>query len=72
MLVSCLAYSSTLKIEAKSSSETSVDFQLTTLHYIPEDRTLRAILNFTKRPVSVSQSFSVMDRSSNHHQSYDL
>jgi hypothetical protein len=40
-LVSCLAYSSTLKMEAKCSSETSVDFQRTTRHYIPEDRTLQ-------------------------------
>jgi hypothetical protein len=40
MLVSCLTYSCTLKREAIFSSETSVDFQQTTLRYIPEDRTL--------------------------------
>jgi hypothetical protein len=34
------AYSSTLKMEATYSSETSVDFQWTTLRYVPEDRTL--------------------------------
>jgi hypothetical protein len=28
-----------LKIEAAGSSETSVDFELTTRHYIPEGRT---------------------------------
>jgi hypothetical protein len=39
-LVSCSAYSSTLKIEAICSSETSVDFQQTTRRYIPEDSTL--------------------------------
>jgi hypothetical protein len=39
MLVSFLAYSSTLKIEATCFSETSVDFQRTTRH-IPDDRTL--------------------------------
>jgi hypothetical protein len=39
-LVSCLAYSSTLKMEATCSSETSVDFQRTTRRYIPEVRTL--------------------------------
>jgi hypothetical protein len=39
-LVSCLAYSSTMKMEATCSSETSVDFQRTTRHYIPEDKTL--------------------------------
>jgi hypothetical protein len=41
LLVSCLAYTSTLKMEAVRSSETSVDFQWTTRRYIPEDRTLR-------------------------------
>jgi hypothetical protein len=40
MLVSCLAYSSTVKIEATCSSETSVEFHRTTRRYIPEDRTL--------------------------------
>jgi hypothetical protein len=39
-LLSCLAYSSTLQMEAVCSSETSVDFQRTTRRYIPEDRTL--------------------------------
>jgi hypothetical protein len=39
-LVSCLAYSSTLKMEATSSSEKSVDFERTTRRYIPEHRTL--------------------------------
>jgi hypothetical protein len=34
-LVPCSAYSSTLKMEAIWSSETSVDFQQTTLRYIP-------------------------------------
>jgi hypothetical protein len=32
-----LVYSSTLKRKATCSSETSVDFQRTTQHYIPED-----------------------------------
>jgi hypothetical protein len=40
MLVSCLAYSSTLKIEAIYSSEISADFRRATSHYIPEDKTL--------------------------------
>jgi hypothetical protein len=35
-LVSYMAYSSTLKMEAKYSSETSVDFQQTTQCYIPK------------------------------------
>jgi hypothetical protein len=36
-----LAYSSTLKIEAKYSTETSVDFERNTWRYIPEDIVLR-------------------------------
>jgi hypothetical protein len=36
-LVSCLAYSSTLNMEATCSSETSGDFQQPTWRYIPED-----------------------------------
>jgi hypothetical protein len=40
MLVSCLAYSSALKIEAICSSETSIDFHGTSRSYIPKDRTL--------------------------------
>jgi hypothetical protein len=35
MLVSCLAYSSTLKVESTFSSETLVEFQQITRHYIP-------------------------------------
>jgi hypothetical protein len=38
-LVSCLAYSSTLKMGAECSSETSVDFQWIIRRYIPEYRT---------------------------------
>jgi hypothetical protein len=34
---SCLAYTSTLEMETTCSSETSVNFHRTTLHYIPED-----------------------------------
>jgi hypothetical protein len=35
MLVSCFDYSTTLKMEATRSPETSVEFQRTTRHYIP-------------------------------------
>jgi hypothetical protein len=38
---SCLAYSSSLTIEATYSSETSVDHQRPTQRYIPQDETLR-------------------------------
>jgi hypothetical protein len=38
MLVSCLAYSLTLKMEVICSSETSVDFQQMTQHHMSEDR----------------------------------
>jgi hypothetical protein len=41
MLVSCLAYFSTLKMEATCFYETPVDFQQDTGRYIPEDMTLR-------------------------------
>jgi hypothetical protein len=40
MLVSCLAHSSHLEIEATYSFETSVDIQSTKPPYIPEDITL--------------------------------
>jgi hypothetical protein len=50
ILVSCLVYSSNLKIVAIYSSEKSVDFQRTTQRYTPEDRTLRN--HSCKNPVS--------------------
>jgi hypothetical protein len=37
MLVTCLAFSSTLKMQAIYSSETIADLQRTTWHYIPGD-----------------------------------
>jgi hypothetical protein len=40
MLISCLAYSLTVKMEATCSSETSVDFQRTTSRYIPDYKVL--------------------------------
>jgi hypothetical protein len=40
MLVSCVAYSSNLKMEATCPSEKSVDFQQTTRRYISEDTIL--------------------------------
>jgi hypothetical protein len=43
MLVFCLAYFSTLRMEMTCSSETSIDFQRTTLHYVPEDRALHLL-----------------------------
>jgi hypothetical protein len=45
MLVSCLAYSSTLKIEATCSPETLVDFQCITQRYIPECITFHNYVN---------------------------
>jgi hypothetical protein len=41
MFVTCLVYSSTLRMEATCTSETSADFQWATWHYISEDRTLQ-------------------------------
>jgi hypothetical protein len=40
MLVSCLAYSSTRKMEVTSSYKLSAGFEWTTWHHIPEDKTL--------------------------------
>jgi hypothetical protein len=42
VMPSCHLLSSALKMEAIYSSETSVDFQKTTLRYVPEDRTFLA------------------------------
>jgi hypothetical protein len=47
-MISCLAYSSTVKMEATCSSQTSADIQRTTPRYIPEDRTIEDEL-FVKR-----------------------
>jgi hypothetical protein len=44
MLVSFLAYSSTLKMEVTYFSKISVDFQRTTRRYIPEDIFINLIL----------------------------
>jgi hypothetical protein len=43
LLVSCLAYSLILKMEVTCSSKTQPDFEQTTWHYIPEDRTLHTL-----------------------------
>jgi hypothetical protein len=50
MPVSCLAYSSSLKMEAICSSETSVDFQRTTRRYILQDSTLQRLWLVTGFP----------------------
>jgi hypothetical protein len=49
LLVGLLDFSSTLKMEAICSSETSVDTQRTTRRHIPEDDTLHNALNFYSR-----------------------
>jgi hypothetical protein len=56
-LVSGLVYYSTSKMEATYSSETSVDFQRTTWHYILEDRTFITTAVRTSCP---TDSFSKM------------
>jgi hypothetical protein len=45
----------TLKIEVTCSSETSVDFQRTKWHYIPEDRTLNKHHVRTSDPILIIQ-----------------
>jgi hypothetical protein len=47
VLVSCLAYSSSLKLWATWLSEMSFDFRRTTTRYIPEGITLPVILFFS-------------------------
>jgi hypothetical protein len=44
MLVPCLAYSSTLKMETICSSETSIDFHRTAWRYIPQDIIIHSVL----------------------------
>jgi hypothetical protein len=48
LLATCLAYSSTLKMDATCFSETCVGFQQTTQRYILEDRTAVRTSNLTK------------------------
>jgi hypothetical protein len=48
VMVSFLAHFSALNIEATCSFETWLDFQQTTLSYIPEDRTLYVALPFLR------------------------
>jgi hypothetical protein len=54
--VSCLAYSSILKMEATCYSETSSDFQRTAGHYITEDRALQIIYRYTNSVVDLVQN----------------
>jgi hypothetical protein len=51
MLVPCLAYSSTLKINAMFSFETSVDFYSTTLRYVSGTQLL-LMINHEEKPSS--------------------
>jgi hypothetical protein len=66
-LVSCSAYSSTLKVEGICSSETLVDYQRTAQRYIPEDGTLYNIVTcggcvtHKTDSQSVSQSYITTD-----------
>jgi hypothetical protein len=57
MLISWLAYSSTLMMEEACSSEMLVDFKWTTQHYIPEDRTLFMISQQWAAVVNSSSCF---------------
>jgi hypothetical protein len=50
MQVSFLVYFSTLNMEAICSSETSVNFQQTTRHFIPEDNIL-IVMKFLHFPI---------------------
>jgi hypothetical protein len=61
-LVSCVAYYSTMKIEAICSSETSVDVQQTTWCYIPEDRTLEIAIIIGANTVHILRGQSIPRR----------
>jgi hypothetical protein len=61
MLVSRLAYSSTLKMEATCSSETSINFQWTTWRYIPEPQTLHFSLHIKYLPYGKLFQIKVVD-----------
>jgi hypothetical protein len=63
MLTSCLAYSSTLKMEATQSSETCVGFHRTTRHYVPEGRILQRIFCCI---LSIDYSLTLVMDSTNH------
>jgi hypothetical protein len=54
-LVSCLAYSLTLKTEASCSTEMSVDFQRTIRHYIPERR-ISPYLHISQELISTARN----------------
>jgi hypothetical protein len=56
MLVTCLAYSSTLKLKA---IYLLVDFQRGTLHYIQEDRNVRLISSSGSMMALVSHNIAV-------------
>jgi hypothetical protein len=55
-LVSCLAYSSALKMEATCSSEAPVDFQWTTRRCIPEDRILQSEFCFENKDLGNNET----------------
>jgi hypothetical protein len=52
-LVSCSAYSSTLKMEVACSTETLIDFEWITRRYIPEDITPQEIYNLYFLPSNI-------------------
>jgi hypothetical protein len=57
MLVSCLAYSSTLTMEPTCSSETSIDFYRTIQRYITEERNLQTIQNLQWTLIQLIKKF---------------
>jgi hypothetical protein len=61
-LVSCLAYSLSLKMEATCSPETSVDFQRTTRRYSPEDGTLQIKYGFSMKRLIMDPCHAILER----------
>jgi hypothetical protein len=62
-VVSCLAHSSTLKMEATCSSETLIDFQRTARRPTPEDRTLHG---YSCENLKSSSFFAVWSATNNY------
>jgi hypothetical protein len=58
-LVSCLTYSSTLKMKVICSSETLVDFQRTTRRYIPEYSTLQDEMRLEMIILGINYTYKV-------------
>jgi hypothetical protein len=67
-VTSCLAYSSTLQMEAAQPSETSVGFHRSTWHYVPEGRTHQSCFYYI---LSIDYCLKLVMTSINHTPKYE-